>query len=108
MARSQNLMWGWPGCAALSLMGMIVFKTDSHSHIPSQDQRLRSPAEEALKQELNEASEQTGIQPFPFRGDVCSPPIQDDLEELNLHPQLLWAGGSAEGRIIPASPADGF
>lgn len=64
MARSQNLTWGQPGCAALSwgvwviaLMGIIVFKTDRRSHIPGQDGRLRSAAA-ALRQMLNEASKQ--------------------------------------------------
>lgn len=80
VARSQNLTWGWPGCAALSqgalvtaLMGMIVFKTDRRSHIPGQDRRLRSPTEAALWQVLKQGFKATGTQTFPSRGE-CVPP----------------------------------
>ena len=57
---------------------------------------------EALKQQ-----EQV-LAPRYEMGGLPPPQAQGDLEELNLHPWLLWAGGSAEGGIIPASRADGF
>lgn len=108
-------MWGWPGLAALSqgvlvtaLTGIIVFKIDRRSHVPGQDQGLRSPAEAELRPALNEASKQQELTLLSLEGMGNPPKIQGDLGELNLHPQLLWAGGSAEGRIIRASPADGF
>lgn len=58
---------------------------------------------------LNEALKQQEKVLAPQSGMGGSPPkAQGDLEELNLHPWLLRAGGSAEGGIIPASRADGF
>lgn len=62
-----------PSCRALvpTLVGIIVFKTDRQSHIPGQDRRLRSPAEETPRPVLNEQQE---LSPFPSEGTV--PPLR--------------------------------
>lgn len=58
---------------------------------------------------LNEAAKQQEQVPAPQEG-LGAPPteVHGDPKELNLHPELPRAGGSAEGEIISASGADGF
>lgn len=60
------------GVFVTALMGIIVFKSDRRHHSPSQDGRLRSPAEAALRQVLNEAAEQQELSPLPLEG-MCPP-----------------------------------
>lgn len=62
-----------PSCRALvpAPVGIIVFKTDRHSHIPGQDRRLRFPAEDTPGPVL---SEQQELSPFPSEGP--SPPLR--------------------------------
>lgn len=51
---------------------------------------------EALKQQEQVLAPQLGMGATPTKA-------QGDLEELNLHPWLPQAGGSAKGEIISAS-----